>query len=280
MHGGGVAGAISRAGGPADRLRERAAAPDRARRGGLDLRWLDAVPWVIHAATMELGGPTSADVIRRATASTLASPMTWAPGLWRWSRSGRASAASRSTRPRGSRSTRSGPTSPRCVLLGARRLRRPRRGRPSSVRAGPGRALTRDALDGPKCGYEPALPGPYAIASAQRTSNPRSPSGASSLPIVTSLTSACGGPIAQERDHPLDRARRTLEHRLDRPVTPVAHPPVDACAERRPLSRVPEANSLHTAMNDDPPPYPLVRHARILARRRVPSAPSAMLDRP
>ena len=28
--------------------------------------------WVIHAATMELGGPTSADVIRRATAATLA----------------------------------------------------------------------------------------------------------------------------------------------------------------------------------------------------------------
>ena len=27
--------------------------------------------WVIHAATMELGGPTSADVIRRATRSTL-----------------------------------------------------------------------------------------------------------------------------------------------------------------------------------------------------------------
>jgi O-acetyl-ADP-ribose deacetylase (regulator of RNase III) len=27
--------------------------------------------WVIHAATMEPGGPTSADVIRRATASTL-----------------------------------------------------------------------------------------------------------------------------------------------------------------------------------------------------------------
>ena len=27
--------------------------------------------WVIHAATMELGGPTSADVIRRATAATL-----------------------------------------------------------------------------------------------------------------------------------------------------------------------------------------------------------------
>ena len=28
--------------------------------------------WVIHAATMELGGPTSADIIRRSTASTLA----------------------------------------------------------------------------------------------------------------------------------------------------------------------------------------------------------------
>jgi O-acetyl-ADP-ribose deacetylase (regulator of RNase III) len=28
--------------------------------------------WVIHAATMELGGPTSAEVIRRATSSTLA----------------------------------------------------------------------------------------------------------------------------------------------------------------------------------------------------------------
>jgi O-acetyl-ADP-ribose deacetylase (regulator of RNase III) len=28
--------------------------------------------WVIHAATMELGGPTSAEIIREATASTLA----------------------------------------------------------------------------------------------------------------------------------------------------------------------------------------------------------------
>ncbi len=28
--------------------------------------------WVIHAATMELGGPTSAEIIRSATASTLA----------------------------------------------------------------------------------------------------------------------------------------------------------------------------------------------------------------
>jgi O-acetyl-ADP-ribose deacetylase len=28
--------------------------------------------WVIHAATMELGGPTSADIIERATRATLA----------------------------------------------------------------------------------------------------------------------------------------------------------------------------------------------------------------
>src|SRR4029078_12144708 len=28
--------------------------------------------WVIHAATMELGGPTSADIIRKPTANTLA----------------------------------------------------------------------------------------------------------------------------------------------------------------------------------------------------------------
>jgi O-acetyl-ADP-ribose deacetylase (regulator of RNase III) len=27
--------------------------------------------WIIHAATMELGGPTSAEIIRQATASTL-----------------------------------------------------------------------------------------------------------------------------------------------------------------------------------------------------------------
>ena len=70
-HGGGVAGAISRAGGP--RVQEQS---DRRAPIGLG----DAVEttagemparWVIHAATMELGGPTSADVIRRATAATL-----------------------------------------------------------------------------------------------------------------------------------------------------------------------------------------------------------------
>jgi O-acetyl-ADP-ribose deacetylase (regulator of RNase III) len=71
-HGGGVAGAISRAGGP-----EVQAESDRAAPIGLG----EAIEttagempsrWVIHAATMELGGPTSAEIIRRATASTLA----------------------------------------------------------------------------------------------------------------------------------------------------------------------------------------------------------------
>jgi O-acetyl-ADP-ribose deacetylase len=70
-HGGGVAGAISRAGGPQiDRESEKAAPiglGDAVATGGGDL----PCRWVIHAATMELGGPTSAEVIRKATASTL-----------------------------------------------------------------------------------------------------------------------------------------------------------------------------------------------------------------
>jgi O-acetyl-ADP-ribose deacetylase (regulator of RNase III) len=70
-HGGGVAGAIVRAGGRVIQDESDDAAP---------LELGDAVEtsagelpskWVIHAATMELGGPTSADIIRRATASTL-----------------------------------------------------------------------------------------------------------------------------------------------------------------------------------------------------------------
>ena len=70
-HGGGVAAAIARAGGPAIDAESREAAPiglgEAVETSG------GAMPcrWVIHAATMELGGPTSADIVRRATASTL-----------------------------------------------------------------------------------------------------------------------------------------------------------------------------------------------------------------
>jgi O-acetyl-ADP-ribose deacetylase (regulator of RNase III) len=70
-HGGGVAGAISRAGGAeVQRESDRRApiglgAAVETTAGDMPARW------IIHAATMELGGPTSADIIRRATASTL-----------------------------------------------------------------------------------------------------------------------------------------------------------------------------------------------------------------
>src|SRR3954454_5786552 len=70
-HGGGVAGAIVRAGG-------RVIQEESDRRAPIELGAAVATGagelpsrWVIHAATMELGGPTSADVIRRATAATL-----------------------------------------------------------------------------------------------------------------------------------------------------------------------------------------------------------------
>jgi O-acetyl-ADP-ribose deacetylase len=70
-HGGGVAAAIARAGGPAIDEQSRKAAPiglgEAVETSGGEL----PCRWVIHAATMELGGPTSAEIIRRATASTL-----------------------------------------------------------------------------------------------------------------------------------------------------------------------------------------------------------------
>jgi O-acetyl-ADP-ribose deacetylase (regulator of RNase III) len=72
MHGGGVAGAISRAGGPSVQRESSSKAPiglgEAVETSGGDM----PCRWVIHAATMELGGPTSAEIIRRATASTLA----------------------------------------------------------------------------------------------------------------------------------------------------------------------------------------------------------------
>src|SRR2546421_7451591 len=71
MHGGGVAGAIARAGGPAIQHESAERAPidlgEAVATGGGEM----PCRWVIHAATMELGGPTSAEIVRRATASTL-----------------------------------------------------------------------------------------------------------------------------------------------------------------------------------------------------------------
>jgi len=71
-HGGGVAAAIARAGGPEVQRESDERAPIglgeavETTAGGMPARW------VIHAATMELGGPTSAEIIERATAATLA----------------------------------------------------------------------------------------------------------------------------------------------------------------------------------------------------------------
>jgi O-acetyl-ADP-ribose deacetylase (regulator of RNase III) len=70
-HGGGVAGAIVRAGG-------RTIQEESDRKAPIELGEAVATEagelpakWVIHAATMHLGGPTSAEIIRDATASTL-----------------------------------------------------------------------------------------------------------------------------------------------------------------------------------------------------------------
>ncbi len=71
-HGGGVAGAISRAGGPAVQAESDRRAPIRLGECVETTAGEMSARWVIHAATMELGGPTSAEIIRTATASTLA----------------------------------------------------------------------------------------------------------------------------------------------------------------------------------------------------------------
>ena len=71
-HGGGVAAAISRAGGPAIQRESDEKAPialgDAVETTAGDM----PARYVIHAATMELGGPTSAQIITQATRSTLA----------------------------------------------------------------------------------------------------------------------------------------------------------------------------------------------------------------
>jgi O-acetyl-ADP-ribose deacetylase (regulator of RNase III) len=70
-HGGGVAAAISRAGGPQIQRESTEKAPiglgDAVETTAGDM----PARYVIHAATMELGGPTSAEIIARATHSTL-----------------------------------------------------------------------------------------------------------------------------------------------------------------------------------------------------------------
>jgi O-acetyl-ADP-ribose deacetylase len=71
-HGGGVAGAISRAGGQAVQAESDERAPIGLGEAAETTAGEMPSHWVIHAATMELGGPTSAEIIRRATASTLA----------------------------------------------------------------------------------------------------------------------------------------------------------------------------------------------------------------
>jgi O-acetyl-ADP-ribose deacetylase len=71
-HSGGVAGAIVRAGGQSIQAESDELGPIEL--GEAVATGAGELPstWVIHAATMRLGGPTSAEVIRRATASTLA----------------------------------------------------------------------------------------------------------------------------------------------------------------------------------------------------------------
>ena len=71
-HGGGVAAAISRAGGPEVQRESDERAPIGLGEAVETTAGEMPARWVIHAATMELGGPTSGDIVERATRSTLA----------------------------------------------------------------------------------------------------------------------------------------------------------------------------------------------------------------
>lgn len=71
-HGGGVAGAIVRAGGRVVQDESDRLAPIGLGEAVSTTAGEMPSKWVIHAATMELGGPTSAEIIQAATASTLA----------------------------------------------------------------------------------------------------------------------------------------------------------------------------------------------------------------
>lgn len=70
-HGGGVAAAISRAGGSDVQRESNEKAPIGLGEAVETTAGEMPARYVIHAATMELGGPTSAGIIARATTSTL-----------------------------------------------------------------------------------------------------------------------------------------------------------------------------------------------------------------
>jgi O-acetyl-ADP-ribose deacetylase (regulator of RNase III) len=72
LHGGGVAGAIARAGGPAIQRESDAKAPLGLGEAVETTAGHMPARWVIHAATMELDLQTSAEIIDMATRSTLA----------------------------------------------------------------------------------------------------------------------------------------------------------------------------------------------------------------
>ena len=71
-HGGGVAAAISRAGGPEVQRESDEKAPIGLGEAVETTAGDMPAKYVIHAATMELGGPTSEEIIEKATRSTLA----------------------------------------------------------------------------------------------------------------------------------------------------------------------------------------------------------------
>ncbi len=70
-HGGGVAAAISRAGGPEVQRESDQRAPVGLGEAVETTAGEMPARYVIHAATMELGGGTSAEIVERATRSTL-----------------------------------------------------------------------------------------------------------------------------------------------------------------------------------------------------------------
>src|SRR5689334_2879167 len=70
-HGGGVAAAIVRAGGPEVQRESTGRAPINVGEAVETTAGNMPARFVIHAATMERGGPTSPEIIARATRSTL-----------------------------------------------------------------------------------------------------------------------------------------------------------------------------------------------------------------